>query len=127
MSEGLSNAGFEFDLRVGQASENALAAILSEGATIEVKSDKMTRRTGNVFVEYESRGKPSGIATTQAQWWAIEVDDNVFVIMPVDRLRKLFYAAQSERGYVKGGDYNTSKGVLVRASDLLKAPDSGSE
>ena len=33
---------------------------------IEVKADRQTRNTNNIFIEYECRGKPSGISTTQA-------------------------------------------------------------
>ena len=120
MSEGLSNKGFAFDLKVGQASENALAQLLGEGSTIEVKSDKMARRTGNVYVEVESRGKPSGLATTEADHWAIEVDDGVFVIMPTDRLRVLTKLVELKNGTRSGGDFNTSKGVLVKVSDLTR-------
>jgi hypothetical protein len=74
MSEGLSNKGFEYDLKLGQERENALAQILGNDSTIEVKSDRMARKTGNVFIEVESRGKPSGLSTTLADHWAIEVD-----------------------------------------------------
>lgn len=36
----------------------------------EVKADKNTYRTGNVFIEYECAGKPSGISITQADIYA---------------------------------------------------------
>lgn len=36
----------------------------------EVKADKNTARTGNVFIEYECAGKPSGISITQADIYA---------------------------------------------------------
>ena len=55
------------DLLVGQVRERKLGELL-EGKGVEVKSDFMAQRTGNVFVEYRSRGKLSGISTTEAEY-----------------------------------------------------------
>jgi len=33
---------------------------------IEIKADRQTRNTNNIFIEYECNGKPSGISSTQA-------------------------------------------------------------
>ena len=46
--------------------------------TIEVKSDRRTKETGNLFIEYYSRKKPSGIETTSADWWFYYYDENDF-------------------------------------------------
>lgn len=40
---------------------------------LEVKSDYYTADTGNIVIEFTSRGKDSGIATTQANLWAYAV------------------------------------------------------
>ena len=40
---------------------------------IEIKSDYFTEKTGNIVIEYASRGKASGIETTQANLWAYAV------------------------------------------------------
>ena len=53
------NNDFKYDLKVGQVKEKELGAIF-QNATIEVKYDLQALTTGNVFVEYESRNKPSG-------------------------------------------------------------------
>ena len=37
---------------------------------VEVKADRMTGKTGNLAIEFECSGKPSGIATTDADVWA---------------------------------------------------------
>lgn len=47
--------------------------------TFEIKEDIRCANTGNVVVEFESFGKPSGIATTLADWW-------VFCIHLIDRV-----------------------------------------
>ena len=58
------NNDFKYDLVVGELKESELSDILSN-SKIEIKYDLMAHKTGNVFVEYESRGKPSGISKTQ--------------------------------------------------------------
>ena len=52
----------------------------------EVKSDDWSIRTGNLAFEYESRGKLSGISTTQANLWAHQYGEE-FLIFDVTTLR----------------------------------------
>jgi hypothetical protein len=61
------NNDFRFDLQVGQTYENQLAELLQK--KIEVKRDFRAMETGNIFVEYQSRNKPSGLATSEAHYW----------------------------------------------------------
>lgn len=89
------------------------------GDKVEVKSDRLARKTGNVFVEFESRGKESGIITTTADWWVIELGEDVFIIMPTSRLREITNNKLKSRGYVRGGDGGTSKGVLIPIFEVL--------
>ena len=52
---------FDIDLKWGEVREKQVADML-QNKTIEVKSERdMWQRTGNIAVEYESYGKPSGI------------------------------------------------------------------
>lgn len=88
MTEGRSGAGFDIDLRNGQAREDALVYVFLR-ALVEVKSDRKARETGNVFVEYRQPSGLSGIATTTAQWWAFEIDDDVWILVPTEKLRAL--------------------------------------
>ena len=60
---------FDLDLKFGQSKENELQ-IAIEGQ-VECKADRLTVRTGNVYVEIESRGKPSGIMVTTSKYYAI--------------------------------------------------------
>lgn len=114
MTEGLSGAGFDIDLRKGKAREGSLAAILRDaGPRIELKSDKICRRTGNLFIEYEQPTGASGIATTDADLWCFEFDDNCWLILPVERLRELARRAYKEGRITKGGDGNKYHGVLL--------------
>ena len=49
---------------------------------VEVKSDRVTHKTGNVAIENKWGGVPSGIETTKAAWWAYLTKDNLHWITP---------------------------------------------
>lgn len=110
---------FRFDLLVGNEVEGQLGLILN-GKRIEVKSDRRAHQTGNVFVEYESRGKRSGIATTQADYYCFEVQ-GTFILISVPRLKIIARKYIGTDKDTRGGDENTSKGVLLPVLDLLNA------
>ena len=50
-----------------------LARIKGNDYTFEVKEDFMTCKTGNVALEFECRGKPSGIQTSQADFYVYKI------------------------------------------------------
>jgi len=112
----LYNNDFSHDLEIGQIGEKALGNIL-ENKKVEVKTDFIAQRTGNVFVEYESRGKPSGIAKSQADYWCFVLSNHQIVLITSEKLKEI---ARKHLGKsVLGGDNNTSKGVLVPVKELL--------
>ncbi len=110
---------FRWDLEVGQIAERWLGDILSNN-TIEVKRDFVASRTGNVFVEFFCRGKPSGISTTEAEFWAFILADKTVVLLPTDRLKALAREAHKAGQIVKGGDSGASKGVLISVERLVR-------
>ena len=60
---------FDLDLKYGQVREKYVADMLQD-KKIEVKSERdVWQRTGNIAIEYESYGKPSGINATEADYW----------------------------------------------------------
>ena len=113
---------FDLDLSFGQVGEQKLADIL-QNSKIEVKFDRLAQRTGNIAVEFESRGKKSGIAITEAQWWAFVIErDNSepsIILVPTEKLRNICAAVYGKKGAVSGGDNNTSRLVLIRKEELL--------
>jgi len=113
------NSDFAFDLKMGQDEEIWLADLL-RGKTVEVKRDYIASRTGNLFVEFSSRGKPSGLATTRADFWAFILDGERVVIVPTQFLQQVARQAYSEGRTVRGGDNNTSEGVLVKLKELVR-------
>ena len=112
------NNDFKFDLQVGQTYENQLAELLEK--KIEVKRDFRAMETHNIFVEYESRGKASGIATSEAEWWCYWLSEKHFVVIEKNELKILCRKYLGTRRDVKGGDSNTSKGILLPIEELFK-------
>jgi len=120
MSKGQARAGFDIDLREGVLREVAFVKAMREvGYLVEHKSDHRAKQTGKVFIEYQQKGRPSGIATTEAHFWAIEFDDTSWVVLPTDRLKWLC-KQHWQTGRVKGGDNNQYDGVLIPVSHLVR-------
>ena len=112
------NNDFRYDLEVGQVAEQTLADIL-QGKKIEVKRDLKAHETGNIFVEYESRGKPSGLATSEADYYCYFLSDDHFVIIKTERFKEICRNYYKTNKHTLGGDSNTSKGVLLPINLLL--------
>ena len=66
-------SNFRYDLEVGQVAEHAIGEMLAN-EKIEIKRDMKAKETGNIFIEYESRGKPSGISTTESKFYCFVVE-----------------------------------------------------
>lgn len=106
----------------GKEAETKLASLLTGESTMEVKRDFRSGETGNIPVEFECGGKPSGIATSEAEWWAYCLggkgfDDEVIVIIKSQRLTEI---ADSRGRVVSGGDNGRVKMVLLKLTDLLE-------
>ena len=122
------NKGYDFkvkssfvnDLPFGEKYEEELKSIL-EGK-IELKTDRLCQKTGNVFIETQSRGKDSGILTTTADYWAFclwkenrGLKDQTYTLVSTKILKKLM----TNYPIKKGGDNWTSKGYIIPKGDLL--------
>jgi hypothetical protein len=115
------NSDFRYDLKIGREGEEKIAHIFQTSVEkLEVKRDLKAIKTGNLYFEYESRGKKSGIATTIADYIFIIVEGSV---------GGLFFETQKLRDVLRplikthtvlGGDSNTSKGILISISQLMK-------
>ena len=116
------SSSFTHDLNFGEIAENWLNILFKDGKLIEVKSDRLIHKTGNLFIEYKSRDKPSGLATTTANYWIYRMDMiDTAIILPTELLKKvcrLYY--KNNEFKIKGGDNNTSDGLLIPLIRLLK-------
>ena len=120
----LYNNDFSHDLLVGQVAEQFLGDLL-QNKKVEVKHDKIAHKSGRVFVEFECRGKASGITTTQSDFWAFVLATGVVIIISKGRLMLLCNDQYENGNVIRGGDRNASKGFLINLDDLLKAQFDG--
>lgn len=116
------NSTFEYDLKVGKTFEKKLGEIF-ENKTVEVKTDFYALGMGSVYVEYESRNKPSGILTSQADYYCFFIVDGggikSVVLVKTPRLKVLFKKYYDKGCIKKGGDNLTSKGVIIPLDEIL--------
>ena len=119
------NNNFTHDLKWGKVHENTVAEIV-EGDKTEVKSERdIWARTNNHFVEFSSRDHPSGVLTTEAKWWTVNFihrDKFCFnLTIAVKELIPLMKDGHKNKKWkkVKGGDNNSSLGILVPISALM--------
>lgn len=90
---------------------------------IEVKSEQhQWEKTGNHYLEYEYKGKKSGIASTHADWWALLLFKKSIVIqefiLPVAKVKELARKYINTDRDVIGGDNKLTKGILIKIDEL---------
>ena len=102
---------WDIDLEYGEAGEARVASILNlDGSRIEVKTDRIFSETQRVFIETQQlpRGgtvyQPSGITTTQADFWAWNV--GALVIVPTDAVRRCVAERMNQGEKLKDGGLN---------------------
>ena len=113
---------FDIDLQYGTIKEEKIIDMFVN-KKIEVKSERgMWMKTGNICIEYESYGKPSGIITTEADYWFhnLCIDDNIFctLIFDIHKLKQLIDKLDFKKS-VSGGDHNASRMWLVSIQKLF--------
>ena len=116
------SSSFYYDLEFGETAEDWASEVFNSGKKIEVKFDRMACETGNIFIEYMSSGKPSGIATTQADYWIYKIDyTGAAIILDVVILKEKLRGYHARGMYLKnGGDNDTSKGFVVPIREIIK-------
>ena len=108
---------FDLDLSFGEEWEDFIANTLN---TAEVKTEKdIWKRTGNLCIEYESYGKPSGIEATESDAWVHNLTyEGEFImgfIFPTKTLKKIYKEGRD----VSGGDHNASKIKLLKIREVV--------
>lgn len=115
------SSSFYYDVDFGAEAEDWVKDVFTGGYKVEVKCDRIAHKTGRIYIEVYSRGKKSGISTTEADYWIYIIENmQVMFLIPVDRLRELCREFHGRYGFKKGGDNNTSLGVLIPMSSLIK-------
>ena len=126
---------FDLDLAYGQLHEDKVLAML-ENKKIEVKTERgMWTKTGNIAIEFESYGKPSGINATEADYWFhnLCIGDETFatLVFDVPSLKRIIDNLDHKRS-VSGGDNGASRMYLLSlqklfSTDVFKAYKDGTK
>lgn len=91
--------------------------------TIEIKEDFTCQRTGNVGLEYECRGKASGISVSQADVYLYKIHEPsgeiTFWMIKTETLKKLIESQAFHRIVVGGDAGSNSKNYLFKL-DVIK-------
>ncbi len=120
---------FDLDLEYGKVREQQVADMLQD-KKIEVKSERdVWQKTGNIAIEYECYGKPSGINATESDYWFhnLCIGDETFATLVFDTASlKRIIANLDKKRSVSGGDNNASRMYLLNlqklfSSDVIKA------
>ena len=120
---------FDIDLQYGKVRGEAVAEMLQD-KKIEVKSERnVWQKTGNIAINYESDGKPSGINATESDFWfhnlCIGKDIFATIVFDTKNLRRIISNLDYKKS-VSGGDHNASRMYLLNlqklfSSDVIKA------
>jgi|14BtaG_2_1085337.scaffolds.fasta_scaffold06963_2 hypothetical protein len=114
------NNDFRNDLEFGQMYETKFHRMLSE-KKVEVKSDRQSMDTGNVFIEFSYKNEISGILKTEADYYAYYINDETCITMSVktliEKIRKLLNVNNAQ--IKSGGDGYKSRGVVTKIGNLL--------
>ena len=114
---------FDKELKYGQERENRIVSILDKDKTkLEVKTERdWWQKAGNMCIEVECYGKPSGIMATEADYWVHILADGdkdfVRMIFDTSTIKKL--TKKYMKNIRSGGDGNKSRFVLVPLSELF--------
>lgn len=87
---------------------------LTNGKTFEIKSDRKSKDTGNLFIETSYRGEPSGLAYTKADFFVIISGNFALIAKTVDVMRFILSKPSLCRPVYGSGDDGNSVGFLVK-------------
>lgn len=117
---------FDLDLKFGEFHEQLLFQSLSKtgNVTVEVKTDRLAVKTGNLAIEFRYRGRPSGIQTTKSDEYffvIVEQDGSIRyrLNIPTAKLKKIAYRRYLNGLTTTGGQYNATEMILIPIIDLL--------
>ena len=108
---------FDIDLDFGQIFEEKIRDLFEGDGSIEVKTERdWWHKTGNIALEYECNGRPSGINATESDYW-IQIlakgnKNHCMLVFEVSELKKIVKKYKDQ--YTKMvGDGNRSKCVIL--------------
>ena len=117
-----ANKKFDIDLKYGQIRENHVSSMFGD-KKIEIKTERdWWYKTGNIALEYECNGKPSGISATQSDYWihilAKGNKNHCMLVFEVSRLKKIINKYKDTHTRMVG-DGGRSKCVILPIKKLF--------
>jgi len=118
----MKDSNWDLDYRDGILGEKKIADLLSMD-TVEVKTDRRWKYTGNLYIETECYYKTtdtwekSGINVSKATHWAFVLEDSVLIV-PTYRLREAIH--DNPRPITCNIPPNPSRGTLITAGTLIE-------
>lgn len=122
---------FVSDLKFGQMTEEYVSELLKETIgkklkkvenkscdlkteiKIEIKTDRLSRDTGNVAIELSCSDKPSGISATKADVWVWKLEEDCFYWAFTKDIKRYLKKYENKYKVVKGGDgYRVSMAIV---------------
>ena len=104
-----------YDLKIVHAKETIL---------FEVKADRKAASTKNIAIEFQYKGRPSGINATDADYFAYFIHGTQkYFLIPTSYLREAIVQQKYTR-IVRGGDGMHSEMYLFPLSELTEFEDS---
>lgn len=83
------------------------------GKTYEVKADRKTGDTGNIFIETKYKGHPSGLCATNADYFVVITRGWAHISSTKEALR--FVLGHENKYFIKNaGDDKQSQGYLIK-------------
>lgn len=119
------NSDFDLDLKFGQAHERKIAKLFGiKEEQIEVKTERdWWAKTGNLCIEVERRGKPTGISITKAKIWIHVLSKGnkqmLRLVFDVPVLKKI--VKKYKNNWKMVGDRKETKAVMIKFKDILNA------
>ena len=119
-------AQFKYDLKFGQDGEGLVKNLISstDCLTVEVKRDRVVSETGNIAIEVSYKQAPSGLMTTEAEWWAFllsgdNYNDEIVILIKTERLKEIVSEYRKLHGTMRGGDGYQAELVLLPLPKIL--------
>jgi len=119
------NPKFDLDLKFGEEYEQGLEKLFKTKGKIEVKTERdKWIETGNIAIEIRYRGKKSGLAITESDWWFHILSEKGkvkgMICLPVEELKNIcrVMIKNGTAKKVMGGDDNESEMLLLPIKEL---------
>ena len=133
---------FETDLRIGKDVEKTVLYIIQKkypkafmidgkfspydifipeiSKSIEVKSDRKSKHTGNLVIEVSMYGKPSALMATLADCWVIYTGEQFIWITPLQLKNMIVENGLQLRTFVGNGDTEPKNAYLPKVEMVMQ-------